>query len=255
LPAYFLRDAPSKNHNARFYLDKNRYIRDRANWANNGLYGVPTGAPENERRLRDCVLGARLNILLRDLFAPQQHTKSNHDFAYDVEQALWAVLSAVGSCHSSPRRERFAEDLQRSKEGMQTFSSLALFVDDVERVLRGLYCNFEAETADRVRRALFYVMRACTSCSLNDLWEEHQDAEILDFGWYGIGQDAGFGINTNEWCAANEAASRIARRARAVRAKPTAFSKYTVQFVQALDEHWPKLDQQRRKKSKGSASR
>jgi hypothetical protein len=33
----------------------------------------------------------------------------------------------------------------------------------------------------------------------------------------------------------------LAARAREVRANPSAFSEYTVEFVKALDQHWPGL--------------
>jgi hypothetical protein len=59
-----------------------------------------------------------------------------------------------------------------------------------------------------------------------------------------------YGINTNEWLEAEEAATKIATRARAIRADPPAFSKYTVRFVRALDEQWPELRQRRRGETK-----
>jgi hypothetical protein len=43
---------------------------------------------------------------------------------------------------------------------------------------------------------------------------------------------------------AGEAANDLARRIRAFRANPKAYSKYTHQFVHILDERWPKFDVQ-----------
>jgi hypothetical protein len=235
------------------------------------LDDIPVGAledEEDEEHLRECLLRFRLNTLLRDLVAPHARRQAGHrqcrlgEFQ-ETESTLCAVLAAAGtSCQSeydaalSPR-EKFDGDLKREKEGMQDFTSLALFVDDVERLLRDLYCDFETQAADSVRYAVFSVMRTCTKRSPKSIWQEHGDAETLDYGWYGIGLAFGDGINTNEWLRAEEAATKIAHRARTVRANRSAFSKYTVRFVRALDEHWPELRQRKRGaiKSRKRASR
>jgi hypothetical protein len=113
-----------------FTLTKNRYIRDRVNPANNRLYRVPTGAPENSERLREFVFGVRLNMLLRDLDVPHVQEKTDHrgcNFdAHKAESALWAVLSAIGTSHLGG--EKFEGDLQRAKNGVQEYTSLSLFL-------------------------------------------------------------------------------------------------------------------------------
>jgi hypothetical protein len=72
----------------------------------------------------------------------------------------------------------------------------------------------------------------------------HSDAEIIDQGWYGVGLSPGDGISTHALWQADEAANDLARRVRAFRANPKAYSEYTHQFVHILDERWPKFDVQ-----------
>jgi hypothetical protein len=241
--------------NQRFFINEDRYIIDRINWANNGLLDVPVGALEDEHHLRAYLLETRIKGLFRDLIAPTRGKKKNRDYEYkpfnQAEHALSSVLVAIGASRLSGleyelNHQKFDGKLKRDRRGMQDYTSLALFVDDVERLLRDLYGDFDDQATDRIRSAVFDIMGKCTKWSPKDLWREYADAKTIDYGWYSIGVIPGDGINTNEVRDANNAAADIILRARTVRANPTSFSKYTIQFVKALDEHWPKLDNEKR---------
>ena len=251
---YYVRDVPWRDVNRRFYVDGKRWIRDRANPANDCLGDAPVPMLESEEHLRQVVLGIRVNALLRDLVAPHlPKTKGHHSYRlgkFDkVNWTLCDVLGAVGSAclreesEATSHRIKFDGDLKREKEGMQDFTSLALFVDDVERTLRDLYCDFETGPADNARCAIFSVMRTGTRGAPRGIWRELWAAEEVDYGWYGIGVCIGDATSSY---GVKEAADEIARRAEKVRADPKAFSKYTVRFVRALDKHWPDLGNRRK---------
>jgi len=241
--------------NQRYFINEDRYIVDRENWTNNGLHDVPVGALEDECHLRVYLLGTRLKGLFRDLVIPTGRTK-NGDCEYkpfnQAEHALSSVLAAIGASRlcgyaSISPHEKFDYKPKHDRQGMQDYTSLALFVDDVEWLLRDLYGDFDDQATDRVRRAVFDIMGNCTRWSPKDLWRELTDAKTIDYGWCGIGVLPGDGINGNDVRDANNAAANILLRAYAVRANPTSFSKYTIQFVKALDEHWPELGNGKRK--------
>lgn len=241
--------------NQRFFINEDRYIVDRVNWANNDLRDVPIGALEDEHHLRAYLLGTRLEGLFRDLIVPVGLKKKNGDYQYKpfnrAESVLSSVLAAIGAARLSGleyelNHQEFDGMLKCDRQGMQDYTSLALFVDDVERLLRDLYGDFDDQATNRIRLAVFDIMGNCTKWSPKDMWREHADAKTIDYGWYSIGVIPGDGINTNEVRDANNAAADILLRARTVRANPTSFSKYTIRFVKALDEHWPRLDNEKR---------
>ena len=127
---------------------------------------------------------------------------------------------------------------------LEASTSLALFFDDIELLLRDLYGDFDQSAASAVRYALYTVLCGCLRSLPKDIWKEHWDATTIDHGWYGVGLDPGDGISTYSVRQADEAANDLARRIRAFRANPKAYSKYTHQFVHILDERWPKFDVQ-----------
>jgi hypothetical protein len=73
-----------------------------------------------------------------------------------------------------------------------------------------------------------------------DVEQEHGDAEDIDYAG-GIGVPKGHGISGGDHRRANKACHELTIRARAVRANPTAFSKYTLEFVNELYATWPRL--------------
>jgi hypothetical protein len=128
-------------------------------------------------------------------------------------------------------------ELAAEKKGMQDFTSLSLFTDDVERLLRDLYGDSDGEAMDRIRRAVFVITAEFTQHLRKDLWEEHNNACAIDY-MLGIGVPDGYGISGGDHRRANKASYDLAVRIRAVHSNPTAFSKYTIEFVKVLDEQW-----------------
>jgi len=113
-------------------------------------------------------------------------------------------------------------------------------VDDVERLLRDLYGESDNEAIDRVRSAVFVIVRGFAEHLRKDVEQEHRDAEDIDCA-NGIGVPEGYGVSGSDHRKANKACDELLIRARAVRANPTAFSKYTLEFVDELYAAWPSL--------------
>ena len=237
-----------------FYVDDKRWIVDRANWENSRLYRIHTGETGDEEHLRESVLLVRLERLFSKLHGPNPPKRDNRGRKRRrFEKALWVlrdVLIAVGASHLSEQsaarlpHHRFNDQLRRENEHFGEFTSLALFLDDIELLLRDLYGHFDQGAATAVRCALYTVLCRCLRSLPKDIWNEHRDAVNIDHGWYGAGLAPGDGISTHALWQADEAANDLARRVRAFRANPKAYSKYTHQFVHILDERWPKFDVQ-----------
>jgi hypothetical protein len=113
-------------------------------------------------------------------------------------------------------------------------------VDDVECLLRDLYGESDNQAIDLVRSAIFSIVYEFTKYVRKDLWEEHRDAQNFDYV-FGIGVPDGTGISGSDHARMHQAVFDLIQRARAVRANPTAFSKYTVSFVDELYVNWPTL--------------
>jgi hypothetical protein len=238
--------------NHRFSLNEERYVIDILNPANTGKGYCHEGDPEDDIHLRERVLMVRLGEILSDLIIPTEPKKKdrfgNEYRPFNEEKhSIWVAL--LGAIHASQLtvldpalslQHKFGGKLKREKKGMQEFTSLSLFVDDVERLLRDIYGEFDNQAIDRVRNVMFVIVEEFTRYLRRDIWQEHQDAQNIDYIW-GIGLPEGSGISGSDHRRAMKSADDIAMRARIVRASPTSFSKYTVEFVKELDEHWPRL--------------
>jgi hypothetical protein len=240
---------------SRFYVDNKRWVINRANWANSRLYRIWAGEVAwDEEHLRESVLLVRLERLLGQRHGPSAPKRDKRGRRRRrLEKALLFlrdVLIAVGASHMSEQsaarlhHHKFNDQLRRENEHFGEFTSPALFLDDIELLMRDLYGDFEQSAARAVRHALYTVLRGCLRSLPKDIWNEQGNAKMIDHGWYGVGLAPGDGISTHALWQGDEAANDLARRVRAFRANPKAYSKYTHQFVHILDERWPKFDVQ-----------
>jgi hypothetical protein len=238
----------------RFYLNEHDRVIDNLSAIDNAeVVWWDTDPPKDETCLRECVLGRRLSCLVNDLIvdtAPTSKLSNTKDRqALTLERYfLWSTLrSAIGASHLNTfdvalsLEQPFAGELKREKVGWQASTSLSLFVDDVERLLGDLYGESDSLAIDRLRDALLVIVREFTRHLRKDLCKEHEDAQAIDYVC-GIGVPEGYCIGGSDHGYANRARRDVALCARAVRANPAAFSKYTVEFVKVLDEEWPTLD-------------
>jgi hypothetical protein len=124
------------------------------------------------------------------------------------------------------------------KMGTQYFSSLSLFCDDVDVLLRDLYGNVDCEARDRVLRAVRVIVQGLTKYVRKDLWQEHSDALDLDKYIFGIGFPDGYGICGSELRYGVRAKYDLILRVCRVNANPSAFSEYTVEFAKRFSRKW-----------------
>ena len=192
------------SNNRRFALDEKRHVIDAVNPANSGKGYCHEGDPEDDRHLRERVLMVRLGEMLDKLIInlrPTEKFPSGEEYQPFNEEshAMWvAMLDAIRASHLNsfdPKlsvQYRFDGTLKRQAKGTQDLTSLSLFCDDVERLLRDLYGDIESEALDRVLRAVFSIVQEFTEYVRPDLWKEHSDAEDFDY-ILGIGVPEGYG--------------------------------------------------------------
>jgi hypothetical protein len=207
------------------------------------------GYPEDDRHLRECVLRKRLLDFLDRLIINLQPMEKHLDgqeyqpFNEECSAIEWEVFHAIKASHLNSFdpalsiQHKFGGTLKREKKGMQDFTSLSLFRDDVECLLRDLYGDNESEALDSALYAVFSIVKAFTKYVRADLCKEHSDAMALDY-MLGIGLPEGYGISGSIWRCGMRAKFDLRVRAYEVLACPSAFSEYTVEFAKRFGEHW-----------------
>ena len=240
--------------NQRFSLTDDRHVIDRLNPSNNGKGYCHMGDPENDNHLRERLLWSCLADLVKNLIVnrnpvamlPNGETyqpapKERHSISRTLYKAIEAShLNTLDVALSL--QHKFNGQLRREKKGMQDYTSLSLFVDDVECLLRDLYGNCDEQAIDVVRHAVLAILGEIAKYVCKDLSEEHAYAWDIDYV-FGIGLPEGYGISGSDHRRMHCAADKLIERARAVRAAPTNFSKYTLSFVNDLYENWRPFSQ------------
>jgi hypothetical protein len=239
--------------NQRFSFNEDRCIIDRLNPAAKYLERYCwEGAPEDDLHLREQVLWSRLDDLVGELIInlnPIEKLPDGKEYQPNCEERrsiFGALYHAVKASHLNTLdialsiQHRFGGELKREKVGWQDFTSLSLFADDVEHLLRDLYGEFDNQAINRVRDAVFWIVEEFTQYLRKDIWQEHQEAWCVDY-MCGIGVPEGYGIGGSEHRRGLCAAHDLKRHARAVRVNPAAFSRYTVRFVDELFANWRSL--------------
>jgi hypothetical protein len=206
--------------------------------------------PADDRHLREHVLRKRLldllDRLIINLRPMQKHLDGQEYQPFNQEGSTirGLVFDAIKASHLNsfdPALSihcKFGGTLKREKKGMRDFTSLSLFRDDVECLLRDLYGDIESEALDSVLYAVDSIVGAFTRYARADLCEEYRDAVDLDY-MLGIGlpKECG-GIHGGDLYRGGRAKLNLMVRAYEVFAGPSAFSKYTVEFAKYFGEHW-----------------
>jgi hypothetical protein len=198
-------------------------------------------APQSENELRERVLHQRLSELVDALITrPPSIAKQDEQLRLQRHSLFRMVCWTItASCLRKfdiglSVDHRFNGQLRADKSGMQHHTSIARFVDDLERMLRDLYGESDEEALQNVRAACLAIVEEFTRHTDTGLCQEHEHA--LDFDYNrGIGVPEGLGLSGSDWRRGLRAEGRLAVRAFTVRANPGAFSKYTVEFVDWLD--------------------
>jgi hypothetical protein len=235
--------------NRRFALDERRYVIDAINAANSGKGYCHKGDPEDDKHLRERILqvglGEMLEKLIINVRPTQEHRSGEKYQPFNKERhAIWvAILGTIWASHlnsfdpAMSIQHKFDGKLRRQKKGTQDFTSLALFRDDVECLLRDLYCDVESDALDSIVWAVFRIVQEFTRYVRPDLCKEHSDAEDLDY-IFGIGVPDGSGINGSEWRDGMVAKRDLILRVYEVQQEPSAFSDYTIDFANRFSQQW-----------------
>jgi hypothetical protein len=137
-------------------------------------------------------------------------------------------------------QNRFDGILRRQKKGLQEVTSLSLFRDDIERLLRDLYGDIEGDALDDVLRAVLRIVWEFTRWVRPDLYREHENARVWDY-IRGIGVPDGCSFSRSDYWTAHAALDDLRARVREVRNNPSAFGKYTVEFATRHVEEFIRL--------------
>ena len=226
--------------NCRFVLDGGRYVIDLLNPANSGKGYCHEGDPENDIYLRERVLmvllGERLDKLIYDGQPKLKHWRTGKAVQPRPPRGLVRYPRRYPCLHLNtfdPKlsvQHKFDGTLKRKKVGVQSYTSIALFVDDVEHLLRDLYGDLEGEAITGIRNAVFTITEQFVRYVQSDLWGEHRCAENYDY-MFGIGIPEGYSLGSSAWAAGMRAGDELRERVRTVRSNPQSFGEYTHEFV------------------------
>jgi hypothetical protein len=106
----------------------------------------PADTPKDDHHLREVVLRVRLGRLVNRLIG------SKGEKSGELTWALWRIICASYLNTFAPAlsvQKRFDGALKRKKDGLRDITSISLFVDDVECLLRDSYGNVEDEAINR----------------------------------------------------------------------------------------------------------
>src|SRR5262249_41627213 len=138
---------------------------------------------------------------------PMQKLPSGEEYEPHNEESFaiwWAILDTIKASHLNTFdpalsiQQKFNGKLRRQKQHTQDFTSLALFRDDVECLLRDLYGDVESEALDSLLLAIFRIVQQLAQYVRPDVWKEHHDAVDFDY-ILGVGVPEGCGISGSEW--------------------------------------------------------
>jgi hypothetical protein len=225
----------------RFILDDERRIIDILNPRRRKGY-CPEGDSESQINLRDGILRVRLSDLVEDLFVIGPIRGVFHAGGDSLWRALYYAIRATRLYALDPEvalQRRFDGKLKREKKGLKEETTLQLFTDDVEHVLRDLFGDLDPEALDAIVTAVFIIVREFCQYAYPDLWQECSDAEDWDRS-RGIGVPPECEISYCERESGECGFQNLVSRARKVFKSPQSYSRYTVAFITKNFQDLPK---------------
>jgi hypothetical protein len=126
--------------------------------------------------------------------------------------------------------------LRRENKGWQDTTSIGLFTNDVECLLRNLYGDFDDDTIESTREAISVIVQQFLRFARNDLWLEHESAMDIDDSYNNLEAlvDRGFdGSDILNYT--DQGAAYLFDRVREFRKNPSAFSQYSASFLTAYE--------------------
>jgi len=200
------------------------------------------------KHLRERILDMHLSKMIDKLinnsrpvqkpFAPRNVSFTVWKASFEIWLAMHDTIKASHLNTFDPAlsvQHKFDGKLKRQKKHTQDFTSLALFRDDVECLLRDLYGDFESEALDSVVLAVFRIVQQFARYVRPELWKEHDDAGDLDYMFW---PPEGCGISGDEWRRGMAAKFSLIHRVREVNANLSTVSEYTIEFAKLFAERW-----------------
>jgi hypothetical protein len=231
------------DQNRRFTVDRDGLVIDQVNPENDGLVKYPhSELIENDRQIREGFLMVRLNKLARRLLI-NKHPKRFNEKAHALDSMIYATVIASQLNMLDPliaKQFPFPGKLRHEKVGMKDFTSIMLFRDDIERLLRDLYGDLDGAKLNDLLNAISLIVEEYTKHVQPDLREEYDYADDVDYS-VGIGVPEGYGISSGQHGQGRFAAEMLTARAKTILANTDTYSRYTVKFARALKKFWPKL--------------
>jgi hypothetical protein len=157
--------------------------------------GVSCHRPQpKEEHLRTLIFETSLSELVGDLFINTSPIKTLANERGHLEDALLIVLSKIVQASyvntleiELSLKHRFSGQLEREKVGRRDVTSLSLFVDNVERLLRDLYGESDEQAITVLRHAVAEATIVITRYGWNSLGEEYGDPPEIHY----VDADAG----------------------------------------------------------------
>ena len=227
----------------RFTVDRDGLVIDQVNPENDGLVQYPhSELIENYRQIREGILMVRLNKLARRLLI-NKHPKRFNEKAHALDSMIYATIIASQLNMLDPliaKQFPFPGKLRHEKVGMKDFTSIMLFLDDIERLLRDLYGDLDGAKLNDLLLAIRLIVVEYTKHVQPDLREEYDYADDVDYS-VGIGVPEGYSISSGQHGRGGFAAEMLTARAKKILTNTDTHSRYTVKFARALKKFWPKL--------------
>jgi hypothetical protein len=240
------------DNNRRFILDSSGKIVDKLHperHPETAYYFNPyTHKPyDDEPHLRTGVFCRRLGPLVLELAKGNGSKRQRKAFSNELSVLLTSIVEAsqlnreaVQTSLQSPFRGK----LRHRKTKLLELTSISLFVDDVERLLRDLYGDVNSDSRNDLIAAIRSTALTLSFYLLPDLKAEYVDARTVDSG-AGRGLPPGDGVSSFMLRSALEAAQDLVLRVRKVLSSQGEYGRYTVGFANALREYWPAVQQWR----------
>jgi hypothetical protein len=236
--------------NKRFLLDNQGGIFDKLHPESGTEHVVYMNAFNNkpyddDLHLRSGVLFRRLETLVPELCRGNGRKRDRKTLSYKTCGLVPDIIQASQLNRRDVRvslQRPFNGKLKYRKTEVRELTSISLFIDDVERLLRDLYGDTDGDDLSAVILAIRSVVVALSTYILPDLAAEYNTAFAVDIG-AGRGLDPGDGVSSRMVRESIEPAEMLISRARKVLSSESEYGRYTVSFAKALKEYWPAVQE------------
>ena len=229
-----------------FVVDDECHVIDRLNsdGPSGNYYPGIHGDDHRERilsgRLRDCAADLIVNRRPEETDQDGSKYRPENEESSSICSAIYHVIRASSLHTLEPSvsiQHRFDGVLKRTPKSLQDVTSLSLFRDDIERLLRDLYGDCDSQALDSLLNAIFSVAWQFTRFVRPELYQEHHNAcDVQQI------MPDGYSIGSGTYRMGYAALKKLEAHVREVRANRSEHSKYTVEFATRHVEDFIRLE-------------